>query len=230
MASPCFEAQGDPQRIDETNKDTQSFTILTRDLPETYRLGSFLLLRKWLIHKITWSDHRRITSRTCISQKCLRPQPSHVGRQESKQKGVLFEIFLRKQCVGLNKSRWQLLQRILRRRGQLVAILKLRDTWCKDRFLPGEDHPKFDLQEKSKSSRAEGSIRWPIPSRKTDRMNDLSTLLAHRHSWDEEIQEYSDPFNIILASDVVQGFDIRWDEVLLLLRKIPLINISSNLV
>ena len=64
----------------------------------------------------------------------------------------------------------------------------------------------------------------------TDRLNDLSTLLTHRHSLDEEILEHSDPSNIILASDVVQGFDIRWDEVLLLLRKIPLINISSNLV
>ena len=46
LASPCFQAQGDPQRNDETNKDTQRFTILTRDLPETYRLGSLLLSRK----------------------------------------------------------------------------------------------------------------------------------------------------------------------------------------
>ena len=98
--------------------------------------------------------------------------------------------------------RWSIRWTILRRRSQLEDI--------DSRILKCWNHPEVKLQEKSQSGRAEGSTRWPIPSRKTDRFYDL--LLRPGDSV-HEVLDYSDLFRITLHGDDVQESDTRWDEV-----------------
>ena len=37
-------------------------------------------------------------------------------------------------------------------------FLNFRDAGCEDRFIPEEDHPELQLQDKNRSGRAKGSI------------------------------------------------------------------------
>ena len=67
-------------------------------------------------------------------------------------------------------------------------------------------------KKRSQSRIAKGSIRWPIPSRKTERSYDLMNIFCVTGTHVAVLDQF-DLFSLSLHGDDVQGFDTRWDEV-----------------
>ena len=62
----------------------QTWRLTALPSQKTCRPCIFRLSRKKFMHKISWLDSRRTTSRTCSSKKFLRLQSSNVGKRVSK--------------------------------------------------------------------------------------------------------------------------------------------------
>ena len=56
-------------------------------------------------------------------------------------------------------------------------------TWCEDCFGTEQNHPEYPLQKKRQSGRTKGPEAVPFPSRQTDCLLDLRSLLGHRSPW-----------------------------------------------
>ena len=146
LGAPVLLSTGKPEaRIDETKRETQSFTILAPRFA-----GNVATVNPPSRAEEVYPQNFIVGQpKNHISDLHFELQPYHGGGRVSKPKCVLVLITLWKESVGLKKSRWLLQWTILRRRDQVLEIVSQtsRSPMQKKRFLPEEDHPKVELQE-----------------------------------------------------------------------------------
>ena len=148
MANPCFQGQGRPvARTDEIN-ESKNFTIPTPrsagNDPQKFMVGQpknqieEMHIDNFLVPSSFSRWRTSFTTEVCSCS------------------GYAF----RKQCVGSEEDEVATtvddFKTSQSTRGHRISYFEMPD--CEDRFLLEEGHPKFQLQEKGQSGRAEGSI------------------------------------------------------------------------
>ena len=122
-------------------------------------------------------------------EKSLRLRLSSDGKRVSRQKCFQVQITLQNQCVGFKKSRWLLL-------------------WTLKKTLQNSHFRKRVHSEVYRAQKDDRFLRGrQIAIMIYEQFQVTGTHVA--------ILDYSDLFSVLLHVEDVQGFDTRWDEVLL---------------
>ena len=133
---------------------------------------------------------------------------------------VLVLLTLGSNALDQKKSRWLLLRTILRRRSQFFGyqfpnseMLDAKIASFLKNIIPNSNFKKRINQEEQKAQLDDRFFRrTQIAFMVNENFRVTGTL--------EAILDYADPFGQNFHCDDVQGFDTRWDEVLLSIREV----------
>ena len=113
-----------------------------------------------------------------------------------------------------------------------VEMVEFFDELKSSRSVFGKDFPKFEMldakvasllnkiSKRRSASRSRNPKRGPVYARETKPLFMIYDYFRVTGAHDAAL-DYPDLFSVTLHDDNIQEFDTRWDEVLLLMPKIP---------